>query len=320
MKTTTVQVPGKVFLAGEHAVMYGKKAIIFPVNQTLSITVKNSEHFYIQAHTSHPFNDDLNGLKQAPLLHAIVKTMQQHIQPFTPVNITIKSTLDDKNQRSLGLGSSGALTTGLVEALLKHFNQPHNPHRVFKLAVTIQQGLGIQSSFGDLALTAFKTPVVYQMFTSVHEIDQPWPDLIIQPINLALPPLTIVNTGIKADSKHYIQAINRVKDEPCFKHFLNESDALVNTMIDTKKLTLPMVISLHKALLSLERCAKTTLWTPAMETINAHCDPYHTALKFSGAGGGDNVLIFSKNHGIKKQTDLKLTKTNYNPTHLQIRT
>ncbi len=316
---TTITVPGKLYLAGEYAVVYGKHAILVPVNKTMTITVQDSTHYHIEAQESITFTHDLKALTHRPLLHEIFKTIMNHTS-IKPVAITVTSDLDDENGRSLGLGSSAAFTTGLIEALLKHNDTDHDPLTVYKLAVKTQENLNMHSSFGDLALTAFKRPILYKRFTCTKALDQPWPGLIIEPLTINMPPLTIINTGVKSSSSAHVNAVNLVSDTPCFQRFLSQSDTLVNKIIEAKTLTLSMVNDLHENLKILETCANITLFTHDMARIKQRTASQSVASKFSGAGGGDNLLLFSENHGIKDHIDALLTAASYDPHSILIRT
>jgi mevalonate kinase len=95
MEATIVSVPGKIILAGEHAVVYGQPAIVAAIDRRLTVTVKP-------------------GTAKKKYSGLVKLALAQILKPGETVDLTIKSELPANS----GLGSSAALATALVWALL----------------------------------------------------------------------------------------------------------------------------------------------------------------------------------------------------------
>src|SRR5690554_6628541 len=78
------------------------------------------------------------------------------------------SELDSESGEKYGLGSSGAITVAMTEALLKFYEVDYSDLLVYKLSVIAQLRLEVNSSFGDLAAIAYTGWIRYTNFDLNH--------------------------------------------------------------------------------------------------------------------------------------------------------
>jgi len=190
--TVTVSVPGKLFLAGEYAVVHsGQAAIITTVDAFLHLSLRpvegNVGHLTTnQADHAITWHYDHDGrvvsedavAEEFPLLWQAIQTVnllaiERGI--FSASNpplfdIEIKSELDAADGTKYGLGSSGAVSVALVSALMtqydlyKDLTESQRVYQVYKLVAITQYRLGMMGSLGDVAASAHTGVIYYQNF------------------------------------------------------------------------------------------------------------------------------------------------------------
>ncbi len=117
---TTVSAPGKVILMGEHAVVYGKPALISAVNMRLTVTVSESDKSKIIT------DEGVEYIKH------ILSTVCNHfkIDHIPSLKIEISSDIPI----GYHLGSSAAVGAALVGAVSYHLKHVWNPTLINQLA------------------------------------------------------------------------------------------------------------------------------------------------------------------------------------------
>lgn len=136
----SVSVPGKIHLMGEHAVVYGKPALITAINLRLSVAIsyqKKSSDTHITIISSEP-----TGYAR----HAVDFLLNTlHITDVRPVEIRI----DSQIPAGYHLGSSAAVAVGLTGAILYFYKKIWNPIRINELAYEIEKKQHGNPSGGD---------------------------------------------------------------------------------------------------------------------------------------------------------------------------
>ena len=142
----TVSVPGKVHLMGEHAVVYGKPALLAAINLRLRVTV---ESFTLSSLRTRGSNEDLLIESTEPpdyIHHAIEVVRQEYkLAPLPPLKITVTSDIP----AGFHLGSSAAVAVGVVGALTYFLKKVWNPAAINQIAYEVEKKMHGNPSGGD---------------------------------------------------------------------------------------------------------------------------------------------------------------------------
>lgn len=142
MKKVTVSVPGKVHLMGEHAVVYGKPALLAAINLRLSVTIEEQTK---KAATK----DKIVITSKEPTDHvryAIDYLLGQfRVGDHPPIHVS----LDSKIPAGFHLGSSAAVAVAITGAVMYFFKKLWNPIRINELAYEIEKKQHGTPSGGD---------------------------------------------------------------------------------------------------------------------------------------------------------------------------
>lgn len=345
--TITSKAPGKLFIAGEYAVVEpGHGAIVAAVSRYLTVTIDEATSVGTLTSTQNP---DLvvEWTREGKLFHikadhpyklveeAILVAEQYVRECGTPTNalysLSITSELDDaKRGIKYGLGSSGAVVVATIQAVLDFYETPRTPLLVYKLSVLTNLLLSQRGSFGDIAASSFGGLVYYTspdrsdlleqlQKQSIKDIcDAVWKDLTIVRLP-EIPNFTLLVgwTGQVAITDSLIQATEKKRkvatDSAFYKEFLKKSHAIVQGLQTAwNKQDIPALqegIRANRALLNqFAQVMQLEIETPALQTLCDLAEQNGACAKTSGAGGGDCGICFTQNETQRQQIETNWAK------------
>lgn len=331
----TVQAPGKLFIAGEYAVVEtGMPAILVALNRFVTVTIEASNDYgsiiskqyqgkliWQREGNKMVFDNRDNPFQY--ILTAIQLTEEYAYQQNAQLklfHLRVNSQLDSADGKKYGLGSSAAVTVATVKAVCKFYHLNVNKEIIFKLAAIAHLSVQKNGSLGDIAASVYGGWIAYHTFDknwlktqeskiSLSELVQmPWPSLSVQQLT---PPddlqLIIGWTGSPASTSHLIDRIEQFKQQQiqAYQSFLKASQVCLNQMIAgfiQHNLTIiQKEIKVNRHLLQkLAQLSGVSIETPLLQKMCQSATIINAAAKSSGAGGGDcGIVIANKNQDIQ---------------------
>ena len=169
MLISEAQAPGKLYLAGEYAVVNpGNPALLMAVNRYVEARVSSSERWLV---TSAQFSGSqvvMGGYVPANLSFAsaaleIARNYASKVSEREVCgHVHIDSHLQSDDGTKFGLGSSAAVCVAVVRAVLAAYGVQASPVTVFKLAATAHFLVQGNGSLGDVAASSMGGLVYYR--------------------------------------------------------------------------------------------------------------------------------------------------------------
>ncbi|MBT2653251.1 MULTISPECIES: phosphomevalonate kinase [Oceanobacillus] len=325
----TVKVPGKLMIAGEFAVLepYQKLAVM-AVNRYVYATIADSENYKLslenyglhdiawtyQTGTVNIQSDDERFSFVKDAIHLTCTYLEEQNTTITPFHLSTRSELDDASGVKYGLGSSAAIVTSVVSAILR-FVAPRYATKeiIFRLAAlshVCTQGNGsgadiAASTYGGFRqYSSFQADWLlntYQNASTISEVvDMEWK--YYQSENIRVPDFLNVCvgwTGTAASTKNLVQQIRllKVNDLDAYEHFLQSSKQAVRLFLEgMNRENLDMLINgvrkNRQALARVGEKANTPIETSMLTKLCDVAEQLGGAGKPSGAGGGDCGIAF----------------------------
>ncbi|WP_429950217.1 phosphomevalonate kinase [Enterococcus sp. AZ101] len=330
-----VSTPGKLFIAGEYAVVEpGHPAIIVAVDQFVTVTVEtakdvgsiqSAQYSTLPVRWTRRNNELVLDIRENPFHYVLAairlteKYAHEQQKELSFYHLKVTSELDSSNGRKYGLGSSGAVTVATVKALALFYDLQLKEEEIFKLSALAHLAVQGNGSCGDIAASCYGGWIAFSTFdhrwineqsqtqTLTTLLQATWPKLMIKP--LVVPKklrLLIGWTGSPASTSDLVDQVHQSKDvkENAYQEFLDESKTCVETMIagfDQENISLiqTQIRKNRKLLQQLTSITGVTIETPALKKLCNLAQTYGGAAKSSGAGGGDcGIVLFKQKSGI----------------------
>ena len=222
----TISVPSKVHLLGEHAVVYGKPALLASINKRISVTIASSKRKKIQGVQTY-------GKEIKQLLEILEKEIQKRTKFKKIKSYAIK--ISSQVHVGSGLGSSAALSAGFTAAMLSLLRIPWDNKTVFDIAYKGEKFFHGNPSGGDLATVITGG---FLWFRKEFEFLKTFAPLPFRP-HKSIEQFILINSGKpKESTKDMVEKVAQFK-----RAFPQKTQALFNSQ---EELTKQMVIALKE--------------------------------------------------------------------------
>jgi mevalonate kinase len=194
LKMVTCSAPGKVYLFGEHAVVYGEPAIACAINMRISTSVKlvSSGKIKIDA-----MGKRLNCMSdEFKYACCAAQTIKQLFNTDFGAEITIKSQLPPRQ----GLGSSAAVTVSTIKALAECLGIELKNEAVAKIGHQVETAVQGMASPADTFVSSTGGVVLIEQTKTCH----------LSSLNI---PIIIGATGIERSTSDVIASVTRLKQK-----------------------------------------------------------------------------------------------------------
>ncbi len=216
-----VSAPGKIHLLGEHAVVYGKPAILAAVDLRVTVTIRPEMHI-------EPIVQIYEIVKKT--VENVVKKYLQ-MTKIPPYSVEISSKLPV----GAGLGSSAAVSAAYIAALLSFLKVKWDQNLVNNLAYEAEKVFHGNPSGGDNSIVVYGGLIWFRKET---------PDLkIIQSLNFTIPQklarnFVLIDTGRpKESTAEMVQLVSsKYKVQSAkFKKIFDDQERLVKELLPVIK-------------------------------------------------------------------------------------
>ena len=268
---------GKVILLGEHAVVYGKRALALPIPGAVTATVEPAERLALEVPDwglSREISRDGGGIDAA--VNCILDNLGIGRDDFA---IRVRSALP----RGMGLGSSAAFAVAIVRAFDRLLGLSLDDDRVNAIAFECERLAHGNPSGVDNTLATFARPMLFRKRESVEA----------EPIQLAETPPIVIACGHQPGVTHEQVAGVRARYEArpdAFSALFDQIDALsvagAEALVAGDYGALGQLMNVCQGLLN-----ALGVSTPELESmVDIARRAGAAGAKLTGAGGGGSIV------------------------------
>lgn len=313
-----VSAPGKLFLLGEHAIVYNGICLITAVDSRLYMTLEahpaDEPTLTITApavgldHWQHSIDEIVHSNQVSGPASFIASCVALFHRQF-PFDVSLKIETASDFAATLGLGSSSATVATALFGLSSLFGVGLSHRQLFDMGVEAIQQVQHLGSGADLAAAIFGGTLYYANHT---------PREII-PLDIPTLPLMVVYSGQKAGTVNYVQQVRQLHDS--LPHIVPPIIELMLTIVEEgrpalEKTDWPRLGQLMNIQHGLLHAIGVDTASLADIVFQARASGAYGA-KLSGAGGGDCaiVLVSPAKHELLTET---LTDAGYQVLPLSV--
>lgn len=307
-----VKTNGKLYIAGEYQVLEPKgNAIIYGLKRGITIRIQKSDVFYYVTkykHIKFYYKDSkLSFTKHNKILNKTLEMVFEYLKyknvKITPFSLMILTDLSSKEGLKYGFGSSSAIVTGLIKAILSHYGLNASNELIFRLGVLSQIRANDLTSGGDLASTLIEGFIYYERYNlayvlankdNIKILEEPWPDLVIEKLDGV--DIKVIAAWTKRSYK-----TKPLDKELAASHF-NDANKIVKSLkynlLNNNYLEVKKDINNYNFLLK-TILKGTNRYLDKYDVLNELTSSYDLVSKLSGAGGGDSsIILYEKDYPI----------------------
>ncbi len=328
VKLITEKAPGKLYIAGEYAVVEnGYPAILVALDQFVTCSIEesaaevgkiisrqyhnNALQWYrlgeqmVVDNRDNPFSYILSAIK---VTEEYARSFARELRIF---DLHIDSQLDSDSGKKYGLGSSAAVTVATVKALCHFYNLPVTKDEIFKLAAIAHFEVQGNGSLGDVAASVYGGWIAYHSFDRQWLaqqrkyldlrtlVDLPWPDLKIESLKATSNLQLLIGwTGKPASTSQLVDKISlfKARQQKEYRQFLEDSKHCIQRMVEgfhnADLESIKNEIRYNRELLKqLGTNSGVHIETPVLNKLCQIAEDFGGAAKTSGAGGGDCGIV-----------------------------
>jgi len=272
--------PGKVILLGEHGVVYGKPCLTVAISLKAAVNVESSREYMV------------NDMPLDEKKHSYIKKAIDVVGLNKPVSFSTFSQIPSAS----GLGSSAAITTACVAALLAMkggYSQEEVARKSFEVEYEVQNGA---SPNDTSACTHGKAILTWEkeMNGYLWKIEKGGRKWFVYPVEAGEMKLVIGHTGIKSKTPLLIKKVRKFVEHSSFgKELIEEMEALV--LEGRKSLERNDMVRLGEIMNKNQKILHT-LGASSKEIeklCNAAIKAGAYGAKLTGAGGGGSIVAIA---------------------------
>ncbi|TWT12298.1 phosphomevalonate kinase [Streptococcus sp. sy004] len=298
-KTYHVTTGGKLYLAGEYAVLTpGQTALIKYIPILMEATIQANPDYQLSSDLF-DYSVDLYPDKQYALIQETVSIVNDYLvklgHTLSPFRLRISGKFE-KNGKKIGIGSSGSVIILTIKAMAEFYKIHLSADLLFRLASYVLLKRGDNGSMGDLACIAYEDFIAFTSFNRqkirkliaenelLTVLTADW-GYQIRPIKVTLPCEFLVGwTGTPAISKDMIELVQA----SISSDFLEQTQIVVEQIEQgLKKADQELVsVGLKRAGQLLEKL-HPAIYSKTLQELVGATKNFTAVAKSSGAGGGD---------------------------------
>ncbi|MFC3927765.1 phosphomevalonate kinase [Streptococcus caprae] len=296
MTITRVQTPGKLYLAGEYAILWpGQTALIKSIPIYMIAKIEAADTFEIRSDMfDYSVGRKLDG--NYSLIQETIDLFEDYSDSLLPpFNLQISGKME-RDGKKLGIGSSGSVVILTLKALAEWTGMALSADTLFKLASAVLLRRGDNGSMGDLACISYEGLIAYRSFDrqrvaqwlSEHSLSEvlkrDW-GYVIEPVQVAEPVTFLAGwTQEPAISKDLINLVQSSIDE-AFLSNTQEAVLAIKAGLEAgdSQVVAAGLNRVHELLTDLH----PAIYSEKLQALRQASQGLGAVAKSSGAGGGD---------------------------------